>query len=284
MSNNPNKIKYNLRNVYVAKMSQSDVGVYSYGTPVAVPGAVNLSLEAQGDNNPFYADGIVYYRAVNNIGYSGTLEMALIPDWFRKEYLQEVLDSNNVLVESADVTDQVYFALLFEFDGDKRKIRHVMYKCAVSRPSVASQTKEASITPVTETLNITCDPRDDGLVKSKTSDDTTSSVYTNWFSSVYSPVTSPTEVAKLSALSIGSLTLSPTFDADTTTYTASTTNSTNTVTATGATGTTVAITVNGSSHTSGESATWNTGDNTVVVTVTKSGATTSTYTVTVTKS
>jgi len=294
MATKPNKVKFNLKNVHVAKMTKNDEGVYSYGTPRAIPGAVNLSLDAEGDSSPFYADGYVYYRSTSNNGYSGDLEMALIPDWFREEYLQEILDSNGVLVETANVTDQVYFALLFEFDGDQHKIRHVMYQCAVSRPTIASQTKESSITPVTETLNLTADPRDDGLVKCRTADDTSESVYNNWFHSVYDPdipggetdgdpEEETAQAAKLASLSVGSLELSPAFDADTTAYIATTSNATNVVSATGADGASVAITVNGSVHTSGQSATWNTGTNTVNVVVTKSGYTTTTYTITVTK-
>jgi hypothetical protein len=80
------------------------------------------------------------------------------------------------------------FALLFEFDGDKKAIRHVMYSCTVSRPSIASQTKETSITPVTESLSISCDPRPSDLkVKAKTGDDvtTTDTTYTGWYGAVY---------------------------------------------------------------------------------------------------
>ena len=57
---------------------------------------------------------------------------------------------------------------------------------------------------------------------------------------------------------------------------------TNTVTATGADGVTVAIKVNGTTITSGSSATWNTGSNTLTVTATK-GTSSKVYTVTVTK-
>lgn len=294
MATKPNKVKFNLKNVHVARMTKNDEGVYTYGTPRAIPGAVNLSLDAEGDNSPFYADGIVYYRATSNNGYSGDLEIALIPDWFREEFLQEILDSNGVLVESANITDQVYFALLFEFDGDQRKIRHVMYQCAVSRPTIASQTKESSITPVTETLSLTADPRDDGMVKSKTSESTSAAIYNSWFNTVYVPELTEEQMhggsgddsaqtAKLAGLSIGSLELSPAFNADTTAYTATTSNATNTVSATGASGASVAITVNGTAHTNGQSATWTTGTNTVVITVTKAGYANGVYTVTVTK-
>ncbi|MGM9677572.1 MAG: phage tail protein, partial [Butyricicoccus sp.] len=59
--------------------------------------------------------------------------------------------------------------------------------------SIASQTKEDKITPGTETLSISADPREDGLVKSRTGDDTDSTVYTNWYKSVYTPSTSSSD-------------------------------------------------------------------------------------------
>lgn len=106
---------------------------YSYATPQAIPGAVSITLDAEGDSSPFYADGIVYFRSYANNGYSGDLEIALIPEWFRTEILKEVLDTNGILVEKADNAESVKFALLFEFDGDERAIRHV---CTTAPPPV----------------------------------------------------------------------------------------------------------------------------------------------------
>ena len=182
-----NKVKYNLKNVHAAKLTKGDDGNFTYDTPQAIPGAVSISLEAEGDSSPFYADGIVYFRSTANNGYSGDLEIALLPEWFRTEILQEVKDNNGVLVEHSDVTESVYFALLFEFDGDIKAIRHVLYNCTASRPSIESETKEETIEPGTETLSLTADPREDGLVKSRTGDDTTDSVYRNWYQAVYVP-------------------------------------------------------------------------------------------------
>lgn len=185
-----NKVKYNLKNVHAAKLTETvteGVTGYSYATPQAIPGAVSITLDAEGDSSPFYADGIVYFRSYANNGYSGDLEIALIPEWFRTEILKEVLDTNGILVEKADNAESVKFALLFEFDGDERAIRHVMYNCSASRPSIESSTKEETIEPGTETLSLTADPREDGLVKSRIGDTTAKAAYDGWYQSVYVP-------------------------------------------------------------------------------------------------
>ncbi|MBQ2412194.1 MAG: phage tail protein [Anaerotignum sp.] len=191
-----NKVKYNLKNVYAAKMTETEtegVKSFSYANPKAIPGAVSISLDAEGESSPFYADGIVYFRSSTNNGYSGDLQIALIPEWFRTEILQEELDAKGVLVESSNVTESVKFALLFEFDGDVNAIRHVLYNCSASRPSIESETKEDTIEPGTETLSITADPRADGLVKARTGDTTDKAAYDNWYKTVYVPAAKETE-------------------------------------------------------------------------------------------
>jgi phi13 family phage major tail protein len=105
---------------------------------------------------------------------------------FRTDVLGEQLDDNYVLIENAN-TETVNFALLFEFDGDVRKIRHVLYKCAASRPGVESKTNEEEVEVQTETLSIKATPMANGYVKAKTGDDTTDAVYQNWYSAVYLP-------------------------------------------------------------------------------------------------
>jgi phi13 family phage major tail protein len=97
------------------------------------------------------------------------------------------LDSKNVLVERSNNIESVKFALLFEFDGDVNCIRHVLYNCITSRPSIESETKEDSIEPGTEKLSITADPRSDGLVKARTGDTTDAATYSGWYNAVYVP-------------------------------------------------------------------------------------------------
>jgi phi13 family phage major tail protein len=95
-------------------------------------------------------------------------------------------ESNCIQIENAN-TEAVNFALLFEFDGDIRKIRHVLYNCAASRPNVESKTNEEEIEVQTETLSIKATPMASGIVKAKTGDDTTDTVYQNWYQAVYLP-------------------------------------------------------------------------------------------------
>lgn len=180
----PNKIKYDLKNAHYAVHITEDDGTVTFGTPVPIPGAVSVSLEAQGDISKFYADGMEYYKAAANNGYEGDLEIALLPESFRKDVLGEELDSKKVLVENASAK-QTAFALLFEFEGNEHPIRHVMYNCTATRPSVASQTKEDTIEPVTESLTISATPMQNGDIKAKTGDDTDAETYKNWYKTVY---------------------------------------------------------------------------------------------------
>lgn len=181
-----NKVKFNIRNVYFAKLTINEDGSYTYDTPIKMPGAVSLSLDANGEPSVFYADGYSYYTISNNQGYEGDLEVALVPDEFRTIILKETMDDNNVLFENATIETEK-FALLFEFDGDVRKIRHVLYNCVATRPTIESATKEDEIEVKTETLTITASPLQGGYVKARTSDDTETPYYNNWFNKVYIP-------------------------------------------------------------------------------------------------
>ena len=183
-----NKVKYNIHNVHYALLTLDDDGTAKYGVPIPLPGAVSLSLDPNGEPSVFYADGYAYYTISNNMGYEGDLELALVPDSFRSDVLKESLDTNKVLVENSGV-ETSNFALLFEFDGDVKKIRHVLYNCSAARPTIESATNEDEIEVQTEKLSIKATPLANGCVKAKTGEDTTDTVYTKWYDAVYVPVT-----------------------------------------------------------------------------------------------
>ena len=192
MATKKNKVKFNICNVHYALITVSEEGDVTFGTPVAMPGAVSLSLEPNGEPSNFYADGYAYYTISNNMGYEGDLELAMVPESFRTDVLKESLDTNQVLVENANV-ETANFALLFEFDGDVKKIRHVLYNCSAARPNIESSTNEEEIEVQTETLALTAAPLANGYVKARTGDSTTDEVYNGWYGAVDMPTTASTD-------------------------------------------------------------------------------------------
>lgn len=183
-----NKIKYGIKNCYYAKATIAANGSATYTTPVALPGAVSLSLEPQGESEPFYADNIVYYTSVANNGYEGDLELAKIPESFMTDVLGYAADGNGVLYEDANAP-AVHFALMFQFEGDAHAKRHVMYNCTATRPAVSGNTKEDSITPATETITVTATTiynaaLDKDIVKASCTP-TEATQYNGWLTTVY---------------------------------------------------------------------------------------------------
>ena len=178
-----NKVKFGLKGVVVAPITYGADNSITYETPFAIPGAVNLTLDQNGEQTDFYADNTKYFTTSANQGYTGSLEMALISEKFKTDVLGMTKDTNGVLVENKD--DKVKdFALGFIVDGDDKNTKHWFLQVSAQRPSVSSQTIETSKTPITETINITASARiTDGEVKYSCEDG--SAAYANFLNSVY---------------------------------------------------------------------------------------------------
>lgn len=178
-----NKVKFGIKNVYYAVATVTG-GAVTYGTPAAWPGAVSIDLSPAGDVENFYADNMVYYASQAGGGYSGTLTMAYVPDAVRKALFGETEDNNGLIVESATGA-ATSFALMFEFEGDANKVRHVFYNCTATRPNINSETIGETQTPVTSEVTITATANVDGYVRA--SADEANTKYSSWFTTVQVP-------------------------------------------------------------------------------------------------
>jgi len=184
------KVKFGLCNVHIAPLT-FDGTVYSYETPIKIPGAVSLSLEPSGESNDFYADNIKYFTSTDNQGYEGDLELALLPDAIRTVILGESQDANGALVEAANDTNRP-FAFGFQIEGDEKARRFWYYNCTMARPTNSASTKESTKEPATETLNIKSLPREtDKKVRVLlTETETNKATYDDFFESVYESASS----------------------------------------------------------------------------------------------
>lgn len=185
MPDTSNKVKFGLSNVHIAKITETD-GAITYGTPFAMPGAVSLTAEPEGETTPFYADNIQYYVAVSNNGYTGDLEIAMTPQEFLTTILGQTVDTNGAVFESSDDVN-ARFALMGEIEGDAKKRRFVYYDCTATRPSAEMNTIEESKEPQTDKVSITMAPRStDKAIKAVIEpSEENQEVYDTFFTKVY---------------------------------------------------------------------------------------------------
>lgn len=179
-----NKVEFGLRNCYYAVVTVDESGKITYGAPKKLPGAVSITFDKSGDLIRFKADDIDYYTNANNQGYEGTLTLARVPEDFRVEVLKEKKTEKGVLIENSDA-QTANIALMFEFQGDVKATRHLLYYCSVNRPSVGSTTKDSG-DPNTTELAMVASPRpSDNLVKASTSAGVDEETYNSWYTKVY---------------------------------------------------------------------------------------------------
>lgn len=180
------KIKYGLSNVHYAVLTNEET--LEYGEVKPIKGAVNLSLSAEGESTPFYADNVVYFMTTTNNGFTGDLEMALIPDEFLTDVLGYEKDkSTGLLVEIANAISKP-IALMFQFENDTNSRRVVMYKVNIGRAGMDHATKNETIEPKTDTLPITVIPvtMEDKTITKATANKQDKS-YNTFFSEVQKP-------------------------------------------------------------------------------------------------
>jgi len=190
-----NKITYGLDKLAYAKITTWTDGVPTFGTVTDIPGAVSISFSNEGDLTKFKADNIDYWVGEANNGYSGTFEVADLPQSFYTDIVGAKSDSNVVIYEDQEAKSS-HFALLFQFQGDEKAVRHVLYNCVAKRPPVGSQTKGDTIEPNTITVDVEASGAKlevksgvhKMVVKAFATSAANTTAYNGWYTAVYTPV------------------------------------------------------------------------------------------------
>ena len=179
------KVQFGFKNVHVAKLTESN-GAITYGTPFSMLGGVNFTADPEGNTNPFYADDSEFYTSTAKNGYTGSLEIANVPDEFLTDIMGMTQDSNGAIVESGEDKES-RFALMCEVNGDPTKSRVVFYDCLATRPKIDYSTTEENVEVKTVTMDLKMKPRStDKKVKAVLSlTELNATVYNNFFSAVY---------------------------------------------------------------------------------------------------
>ncbi len=186
-----NKYHSDLARTFYAKATYDPTtNKINYGAPVRIKGAVSITLSKKGDLITFKSDGVEDVLGKDNQGYDGDLEALRFPESFEIDCLGNIKNNDGTVDEFED-DDISAFALLFEFKGDKKNIRHCLYWCHATNPNVEGDNPDSK-TPKTEKITINARPRPtDGKIKTKTGDTTTQAVYDGWYTAV--PDQTPTQ-------------------------------------------------------------------------------------------
>lgn len=292
MASQTNKVRYGLSRVHYAIYDEDQ---HTYGTPQPLAGATNLEFTPEGSQNQFYADNVIYFTSNPQASETGTLTLADMTDQAKIDILGYKSDATSGVIYEATTTTYPTIALLYQVEGDGNVLRGVRYNVKMARSNETYGTTSDSVEPNTQEFSFTATGRDFtvgnetvNVLKSHcTNAGEEHDAFDAWFESVVVPgaAVGTTGVTTLSALTVGTLTLTPTFKAGTNVYTASAPNATSSAAVT-ATATdneaTVSITCNGDAVTSGGNASLSVGSNVITVVVTNGGAT-GVYTVVVTR-
>lgn len=191
-----NKVKFGLENVHYAIQNDPDplTKEVTFGEYMPWEGAVNLTLTPRGGQTEFYADNRAYYVTTVNNGFDGTYEAAEMPQDFRINVLDEALTTDNILVEKRNAKVKLV-ALAFQFSGDAKETRHVVYGVKFTRPTITGATTTDTSEPQTISTTFIANglktPTLD-ITKASTTGTTPNEAYNSFFDAVYVPTLAET--------------------------------------------------------------------------------------------
>ncbi len=154
-----NKVRYGLSNCYY---SIYDTSTSTWATPVSIPYAQSLSIDRNKNDSNVYADNKLIYHIANVNSASLTLQFSVIEDAVKQALLGH--KSAGTTTNNVEVINEapVYFALLFQIEGDSEKRRKIFFMCTAALSGESYETTGDSVNPVGETLEITAYPVEDG--------------------------------------------------------------------------------------------------------------------------
>lgn len=163
------KVNFGLSNVYYAKITRdSSTGAITYGTKVALPGAVSLTLDVDGDQSIFWADNSKYAVFNAGGGFTGTLALADVPDSVLTDLLGYVqgndgaqTPANTGLVDLANSTPSE-FGLMFKVSSNTKATGFKYFCCTFGRLGQSANTTTDSTDPDTVELSVTVSSVDNG--------------------------------------------------------------------------------------------------------------------------
>lgn len=179
-----NKVEFGISNLHVCTYEVNN-GTVTLGTPLAVPGAVTLTLEPQGDDNTFYADNTAYWSQYSDNGFSGSVTVAMFPDEFKKQFLGYIdLDDGGVAQIKGATKPSV--CLMFQSEGDAEQRRGILYNVSLGNINRSYNTVEDAVEVDTEEIDITV-VGDNATKIVKVSYDKTSAAYNTLFTTPPTP-------------------------------------------------------------------------------------------------
>ena len=149
-----NKVQFGVSNLHFGTYEVSDLGVVTLGSPFHLPGTTSITLDAESEENKFYADDVVYWSGYSDNGYSGEITNALFTDEFKTKFMNYIeLDDGGIAQIKGMQNKTVY--MMFESNGDKEKRRGILYNVSLGQISREYATTEDTTEPQTASMSFT---------------------------------------------------------------------------------------------------------------------------------
>ncbi len=150
---NTNKVEFGISNLWAGTYSESG-GTATLGTPLRMPGARSLTLDAETSENKFYADDVVYWADYTDNGFKGDLTVAIFGDDFKTTFLGYVELADGGFADIKGATKPAAY-LMFEGKGDAKKRRFILLNVKFGSISREYKTVEENKEPVEEKIPVT---------------------------------------------------------------------------------------------------------------------------------